>query len=432
MRDWVRGRRAAFFGNLGLIALLAWLVAPLLDRRSADPVVLGRYSLQFAIYLLAWLGLIVMYAGAAVAFGRRGNRVLLFSVLAALLVGESVVRMRGSGGYFEQQADQLRGPVPYVHWLGEALADLPGPPRMGGSEDEQRLILNELGLRGEVPPMPKREFRVLVLGGSTVLVGAPLARSIPGELQTRLRAASADVRVYNWGVTSFVSGQELSLLTHLGEDYAPNLVVVYDGGNDMLSPYMYDPRPGYPYDWLVTEAGLGLIRGGAPSGTYPALLLLRSRLAATVFRESLTGHLVNLEALREQSGYQTAPWRDEIVALYFGNLRKMCSVARGMGARLAAFVQPTVFTKEPLAGGEPVMAGDPRLRAHMEAVHAAIRARAAVPDLPEGCSVTDVSDALDGMADQVFWDVVHVTNEGNTRVAQRIADDLLARGLIAR
>ena len=77
--------------------------------------------------------------------------------------------------------------------------------------------------------------------------GAPLEKTIPGQIESELRNRGfSGAKVYNFGIVAAVSGQELALLTHLLVDYAPDFVISYGGGNDLHSPYQYDPRPGFP------------------------------------------------------------------------------------------------------------------------------------------------------------------------------------------
>jgi hypothetical protein len=425
MIAWARHRGIFFLFNVLFVALLIWLVTPLFDHRSANPSILGRYSPGYAAYLAAWCALAGVYLVTAIAADRTINRNLFFAAAGVLAAAEIAVRWRGLGGYYTAQADPLRSPAPFVHFTGEPHATFDGPPRMGGTEEERRITLNALGLRGDIPPMPKNEYRVIVLGGSTVFNGAPLAKSIPGYLQEFLQRTRPNTRVYNWGVTSFVSGQELALLTHFGSEYAPDLVVSYGGINDIIGPYVYDPRPGYPYDWLVYETGVRMARGGANLNTTIASSLLRSRLATSLFRDSLLTRLTSLDALRANAGFDTPAWRQQIATNYLGNLKKLCRVSEGLGAEFAAFLQPTVFTKHPLVGGEPVMLDRPATQSHVAELYKAMRAgRHTIGGDRSTCTLDDVSDVLDGVTEQVFWDFAHVTNEGNRRIAQRIYERL--------
>ena len=96
-----------------------------------------------------------------------------------------------------------------------------------------------------------------MLGGSTIVTGGLLEDTVPAAIEAHLQLNGLpQARVYNFGVVSFVSGQELSLLVHRLIDLKPDLVITYDGGNDIFESWFYDPRPGYPFNFVVWEEAM--------------------------------------------------------------------------------------------------------------------------------------------------------------------------------
>ena len=434
MMNWLSRRGGwAFIFNVAVAALLLWLILPLFAHRSIAPTIVSRYSLTYALYLLAWSGIVACYAVFAFVAPPAANRVVAVAVLAAAIATEAYLRWRGAGGYPGE--DAARWPRPYVEFGGKPDAVFLGPERMGGAASDRTVTLNRLGFRGGEPPMPKRgETRVFVLGGSATFNGAPLAQSIPGWIEKLARESGrASVTVYNWGVTSYVSGQELTLLATTVADYDPDVIIVYDGANDGSVPYVYDPRPGYPFNWLVYEEGLRAVASGDVRWQASlARALLRSRLLSTTFRTELTERAADLAALRRGAQYGTAAWRDRIVSSYAGNLRKMCASARGLRAKLVVALQPVLFVKQPLVGSEPVMLLEPAMQQHMTEIYRRFREEIRTLDREgalDGCAYLDVSGALDGQPRQLFWDYVHVTNEGNEIIARRLFAELAARSV---
>ena len=118
------------------------------------------------------------------------------------------------------------------------------------------------------------EFRIFMLGGSTVEYGnPPLPVYVEQELKRR---GFENVRVFNYGVISQNSGQELAHLVFHVLDSEPDMVVFYDGGNDIMDPLLYDPRPGYPFNFLAYENNvLFQATGDYP---WPALLAYGSEM----------------------------------------------------------------------------------------------------------------------------------------------------------
>src|ERR1700751_1239623 len=89
--------------------------------------------------------------------------------------------------------------------------------------------LNAEGFRIDreiVNPKPADEVRIFFLGGSTVIGGRPVETTIPAVVEAHLQANGLPgARAYNFGVLSFVSGQELALLVHRLVDLKPDLVI---------------------------------------------------------------------------------------------------------------------------------------------------------------------------------------------------------------
>ncbi|OGP06181.1 MAG: hypothetical protein A2Z91_06350 [Deltaproteobacteria bacterium GWA2_38_16] len=90
----------------------------------------------------------------------------------------------------------------------------------------------------EIIPFKKAEdeYRIFVLGGSTVMgVGASDMRStIPAYLETELKKKNTkNIRVINAGVGGFKAVQEYMYFIRKLIDYEPDLIITFDGSNDV-------------------------------------------------------------------------------------------------------------------------------------------------------------------------------------------------------
>jgi lysophospholipase L1-like esterase len=348
------------------------------------------------------------------------------------LVLEAGVRMMKHPPPFDE--DIYRVPKPFVMYGGKPRAEILIPAEMKApSPKDRRARLDDQGFRVETP-LPKKkpagEFRVIVLGGSAVFYGSPLANTIPGQLERLFHEDGARrLRVYNFGVLGYKSGEELALLLHTVTDYSPDLVIAYDGANDIHEPYFYDPRPGYPYNFPSLEEGLRRMRYPL-SWTSIASALRKSQLFRTFFEKRLVEQILNMGELRRESGYGTGPWEEAVISAYLGNIDRMCSVAAGFGFKLEVFLQPIVHLKTPLLGVEKpweAFGGDP-FRQYILRQYA--RARSGFVDLQaahsadDRCRFHDVSLAFTDHAQERYWDYVHVNNDGNRHIATAIYADL--------
>ena len=241
----------------------------------------------------------------------------------------------------------------------------------------------------------------------------------------------AQARTYNFGVLSFVSGQELALLVHRLIDLKPDLVIAYDGGNDLYQPWVYDPRPGYPFNFVTEEEAMTALANAEGDAKTMASLardsaLLQALLGTTDWLNRMT---LRLDRLRGSVNYGSAQWKEAVVNAYARNLTVMCRTARGNGTLFAGYLQPLLAYSNPLeahqaaATGGEAMVQD--LREQRDMALRAISARFPAPSAEAGCRFGDLTRDLENDA-AAFTDAIHVDNKSNQMIGRRIAEDLLA------
>jgi lysophospholipase L1-like esterase len=359
------------------------------------------------------------WAGRIRSIGRTVALVAFGTAVGFVLVEllSRVVLPAGSPLEKIYPADAVRAPEPYTMFGGRPGGRLAYPP---GTPER----LNGRGYRGAepAPVKPDGEIRVFVVGGSTVFEGdPPLPVLLEAELHDRGLTA---VRCFNYGVLSAVSGQELARIVFEVVDLEPDLVVMFDGGNDLTSPVQYDPRPGYPFNFIVYEANPLL---GRDVSAYPkwTLLAYGSNVLRALAPGVFTDRFVDLERVRSEAGYLSPEWRDRIASGYVGNLVKAQRISRAFGSDFSAFFQPLVFFKRTLGHEEqkiaaPLegfgkMARDLRLRVRLELQRARSR---------QGLVARDLSDIFDSIEEDMFYDIIHVTRPGKEILARAMAEDV--------
>lgn len=283
---------------------------------------------------------------------------------------------------------------------------------------------NRLGYPGPAPSddKPLGEVRIFLQGGSTVFLGRPTLATL---LEERFRASGQPhVRVFNCGVISQMSGQELARLTHELVHYHPDLVVHYGGGNDLVSPLVCDPRPGYPYDFLVAERDLHSLR--AQPSDLAWLLAGNSRLVDHFAGDWLAERLLGLERLRRETGFGSASWRQAIVEAYGRHLVEARDVARSAGADWVAIWQPLVYFKRSLTADEDRpqwMYAE--MRDHAEDCSRRLSEWVASLDRP--LDTVDLREHFVDAPETVFTDFVHVTQAAHPSLAAAIHAALAPR-----
>jgi lysophospholipase L1-like esterase len=304
--------------------------------------------------------------------------------------------------------EQTRHPEPFIMFKGK-----PG----GGH--------NDLGYRGRSPAKAQTgSYRIFFLGGSTAYDGEP---PIAELIEKRFHEMGAkNVEVFNFGVVSSNSGMELARVAHEVLDYRPDFVIFYNGGNDLISPLGWDPRPGYPFNFMAYEKN-PLIETRRQYSLTKSIALGSNlfRIAAARY-PFLNEWLLGQEELRKQAGFETAPWKEQIVAAYLGNAMKAQTALSGADARFAAFFQPLIYYKDHLGAKEKPLCAE-QGRSYYEEMRGMVRSmrQERFPTL----NFFDVSDIYDTERGDVFTDIIHTTQEGRMAMAGMIFDRIAADAL---
>ncbi len=435
-----RSKGAFFCCNLSLLAIVLLLIKPLFYHESWHPFFLG-YSFRYFIYLSLYIVPAVFFA-VVISIGNKKFQRTFFICFASLFLFFEIGLTLFPRGSITK--DFTHFSKPYVMFTGKPNASVmlvDGANRQAGKK--ALWTMNELGLRIE-QPLPKqkgeKEIRVFVVGGSAVLHGSPLVNTLSGQLEQCFhRDGMLEVKVYNCGIRSFVSGQELSLILHTLVEYQPDLVVVYDGGNDIHQPYTYDPRPGYPYNFVIYEAGFARVNGTASLAELLGGLFYKSKLIQSLFQPGRYNYdtIISVDRAKEikqACAYRSPGWETEIITRYIGNLEKMCHLAKGFDFKLAVFLQPVIYFKTPLVGRERALLGDDDFQNYMERQYA--RIKPILSDLNTKYAkenryfFADLSNTFTGYDKEVFWDFIHIDNEGNKVIAGRMYDFLKEKKIL--
>ena len=288
----------------------------------------------------------------------------------------------------------------------------------------ENIVLNENGYRGGIPlvPKPSGEFRVFMLGGSTVFHGdPPISDLVEEEFKNN---SFENVKIYNYGVISGVSGMELSRIVFEISDLEPDLVIMYNGANDILSPNRYDPRPGYPFNFIVYENN-PLLESDVKSYPTFSLLLYGSNLARSFFPHYFINRFVPMEAERKKAGWGTDEWRSEIAQTYLRNLVKARKISETFGAEFIVFFQPMVYYKNSLSEEEK------GYHHHLEWTDHCVSVRdkilKGVHQFDKGATplLIDLSDIHDDTEATMFTDMAHTKQESKVVVAKAIYHHLM-------
>lgn len=306
----------------------------------------------------------------------------------------------------------VRQPKPYVMFGGAEYGKL----NSGES-------LNYLGYRGKLPSPIKKpdEFRIFLLGGSTVFKGNPSIPTLLGELFKR--SGFKNVGVYNFGVVSSGSGQGISRILFEISEFNPDLIVMYNGNNDILHPYIWDPQPGYPFNFIAYKSN-PLLESDIRSYPRATLFLYGSNLVRYFFPSWFVRRFIPLEKVRKEVKYKSEEWKNNIAKIYVKNLIKADKISKVFGAEFIAFFQPTIYFKDTLSAEEEQMKF-PVKKDYYINMRRKILFEIEIAQRNEDIAIVDLTDIYDDVSETVFKDLCHTRQEAKLIVAQNIFKHIL-------
>jgi lysophospholipase L1-like esterase len=296
--------------------------------------------------------------------------------------------------------------APYEHWLVRP--------------DLRRRFFrtNALGLRGRETALPKPagRFRIVVLGGSAAwgLGSTSDERTLPGQLEAELHRLhpATEMDLLNAAQAGFVSGQELIHYHQEIEPLAPDIVLLFDGYNDIVAD-LGNPVAGWPQG---AEHLKMRYEDFLRSGRFGAdlLLFLRGSRAFDLAYQRLAA--VGPAAVAQA----VTP---EMTARRY--VENAAALARMIAPRpLWIALQPVLATtRKPLAAEEMAVLSE----REQETPGYAARVRDSFARMRDGAtsagiSVIPMEDALGSEPHRMFADECHFGDEAAHRLGRHIAE----------
>ncbi len=315
--------------------------------------------------------------------------------------------------------------APYVVWRAN--------PAMAG----EGLSITEEGCR--ITPGASRDpeaIRVFLLGGSAMWgSGVTDSCTIPFYLQGDLRERlGRPVDTVNLAQSGFSSTQEvIELMLRLGSGDIPDVVIFYDGYNDIWAAYTNGFAGGHHQQAQVAERVEGRSREFQPvspvelavrnSNVWLLVLSLRGRSGAD---EPDHDRFVTYSTM----GIDADGLAEDVVRTYLGNCRVADALGDSFGFDCIFIWQPVIwqgdkpltsFEEEVLQGGvdEFPYGADPAFRELVSAAYGAWEDSA--EHQPDLYSFTDIFDTVD---QELYIDYcgAHVNASANSLIAGEMAD----------
>lgn len=230
------------------------------------------------------------------------------------------------------------------------------------------------------------DYKIAVLGGSTTDAAVD-DRIRPWTEILHDTYCPDGVTIFNGGISGYYSGQELIKLTRDMTKLHPDMVLVFDGYNDLIQN-IRDTKFRYLGE-LVHFAGRHIPSYGG-------------------------GHL------EEEQVWKGIPVQGDPIDDWLENIEYMHAIAKSKNMAFFAFMQPTLFTKKNLDSHSKTLLQTQLFHeGNQECIDIAQRFRERAPEIIDTHDyIYDLSDIFDDA--DVYMDVVHVYEKGNEIIAKEI------------
>jgi hypothetical protein len=280
--------------------------------------------------------------------------------------------------------------------------------------------LNREGFRAQELDSYRGSFLVEFLGGSVCLgVGTHPGPTLPERLEAALHRAGLErARVLNLCQGGATSAQELAIFLEYGLPLGPQVVLSFNGANDLMHPRPIgeDGAPNLPYRHREMRA---LFEGHHTALAHLAL----SRLAGRAARRILPDH--------PAAGDPVPPAAILNSYLYVTEVTR--TLTESQGGLYAVLLQPTLHYAKPWSAEEAGMWRERRPRdgggssAYVARLYEQARTALAAWSRETGGRWCDLTRVFEATRETVYSDSVHFTGETGYRM---LAEELQRRGWI--
>jgi lysophospholipase L1-like esterase len=281
------------------------------------------------------------------------------------------------------------------------------------------------GLRTSTFPVPDSisgtpAIRIFFMGGSTLWgTGVRDDYTIPSLTGKLLSQQGIHAEVFNFGESGYVSTQGLiALMVELKKENIPDLVVFYDGINDVFSAFQ-QKKAGIPQNEFNRQNEFNAFRGKKR--------VVRSILHAVPTFSTVRFITEKMNSKKRFISTLSAAGSDSLSSAvaqhYRNNVRMIRALGMEYGFKTHFYWQPAIFHKKYLTGYEMKQAEENSyLRDFYEQAY---RKTTIIVTEPDGIDFKDISNIFLGLKEPVFIDWCHVGESGNFIIAEKMAGDLI-------
>lgn len=275
--------------------------------------------------------------------------------------------------------------------------------------------INSDGLRGHELILEKENntYRIFILGGSTIFgqLSTSDNTSIPGYLEQAFVdfKPGYNIEVINAGIGGATSYHETQLIKNKLLDYAPDLIIVYDGWNDLNYPETISNDGEIPFFYQIHRQISEL------DDYYKTPRFIDSVISFLDNRLNEKLHSTNTVS---DEGSQITNVSKKI-DLWKSRWSEICKIGKTNGFDTIITLQPVLESgKKQLTDWEKNAIDRVRYSSIAPSYPSF---RDALSELNSECTLTaDLSNVFDDIDETIFYDIGHMGDSGNIIIAQNL------------
>lgn len=263
-------------------------------------------------------------------------------------------------------------------------------------------------------------YRIFVFGGSAVWgSGVRDAFTLPSLIGQQLSDEGYAVEVTNFGESGYVSTQEVQeLMLQLQNQNIPDLVIFYDGANDVFSS-LQQGKAGIPQNENNRQKEFNVLK--SKKKALMAFFQSLSSLSTVRFVNQKFGSKKTHLDLPPEDSLKGLAWHT--VDTYFENLHLITALGKAYGFRSLFYWQPVLYDKENRTAYEQseldkMKYAEDFFKQNNRALNMRNKRQ---PDF----ALFNLNQVFSEEKKAIYIDWCHVGESGNTQLAHHISNDIL-------
>ena len=272
--------------------------------------------------------------------------------------------------------------------------------------------INDDGFRGSEIDM-NSNYRIFVVGGSTTFgAGSPGDEfTIPSELEKLLKEKYDGIEVINAGISSITSFEELYHIKHNIVNYHPDMVIIYDGVNDIFYKKITEPE---------------ILEEEDEIKDYQRYLRSPVVLYRYFLLPIINSEIINSPGQISFSEKNDVLMSEKISTLWVQRMTEFCDISIKNNFESIVIIQPALYNEK-----KPLSTFEKSIFKKNEFGSTTFNTLIEKSENLDNCSlVLDFTDVFENTTDSVYFDQVHTNNLGNKVIAERIYHEIIDNKII--